>query len=111
MDVELATPLEVIQRVFMRGKRPMVTPCSMRWTSAEAETSVDSGETASKSGAKKTALSRGAPTGRQKRQKVEKELESPATPVISRSAVANRARCGPEITLGEWLSSQSSKGS
>lgn len=91
----------------------------------------------------------GAPTGRQKRQKVEKashqvvsmrwhsdfissghihsfiteELESPATPVISRrgsswairamalfrpkflqtrSAVANRARCGPEITLGEW---------
>mmetsp|Transcript_19749 Transcript_19749/g.32181 ORF Transcript_19749/g.32181 Transcript_19749/m.32181 type:complete len:111 (-) Transcript_19749:53-385(-) len=107
IDAELATPLEVIQKVFMRGKRPMVTPCSMRWTSTEAETSVDD----ESSSAKKTALSRGAPTGRQKRQKVEKELESPATPVISRSAVANRARCGPEITLGEWLSSQSSKAS
>eukprot|EP00913_Durusdinium_trenchii_P030844 g28888.t1 len=80
------TPLEVIQKVFMRGKRPMAG--SRKWLKST----------------KPTPFSRGAPGREAKRQKLEVELESPV--IARRSAVANRARCGPEITLGEWLSAQ-----
>ena len=86
----------------------MATPKSMRWTSTEVEVSAEpSDEKTSKSGVKNSSLSTGTSAGREKRRKLEVDPESPATPIISRSVVASRARCGPEITLGEWLSSQS----
>eukprot|EP00439_Symbiodinium_sp_Y106_P025063 s4062_g3.t1 len=109
-----ATPMEVIQSVFMRGKRPMATPRSQRWRGKEADSPIlDSPKSAappptvaSSEGSRRRKLEDGAGLPLPKRAKVEEVLDgstSPLTQVAWRSVVAQRARCGPETTLGELL--------